>query len=183
MFWLVATWTAYPQALSNELGDFPLQRHIKLADGEIHRLEIGSVGVYLDGKLKASVKGRDGRFLSVHLLSETQDYWDENEDFYKNGSKGFWLLFGTSLATGMCGMPTYAVTHVDSKGNVRLSAESPSVCIGDWPSSIDFRFLTDSRCENGYPVWKLSNALQFNGCSFTWKEIRKAKTKLPKTKR
>ena len=160
--------------------DQPYRRHILLSDGEVHKLEIGTKGISIDGKLKASAKGPENKFQIVSPLAEYQEYWNDSGE---NGSNGIWFVFGTGMATGMCGMPTFAVAYVDSFGNVRLSAESPAACIGDWPSTIDFRFLADSKCENGYPVWKLSNALEFDGCSFSWKELRRTTRATPRRKK
>lgn len=152
-----------------------IRSHIVLADGDMHWFEIRSDGAYLDDKMRATVRGPEPKFSSLTPLLQQQEYWNVSDDFYKNGSNGLWFVFGASMATGICGIPTYAVAYIDSKGNVRMSGESPPACIGDWPSSIDFEVRISKTCPNGYPVWKLSNFLEFEGCGFTWKDISRPK--------
>ncbi len=152
-------------------------KKLQLSDKAFHDLEIKSEGVFLDKKNKGNLKevNSDIGFGSAYFISETYSYW-ELDDF-----NGYWLLFGTSTATGMCGMPTYAMIYVDGKGNVRVSKESPTVCIGDFPIKIEFNLNFDKRCDTR-PIWKISNSLEFDGCTFAWKEINQ-KTIVKKRKK
>lgn len=108
---LLAT-LAFAQSESKTL----LSRSIRLADGEFHKFEIRSAGVFLDDRLKAKTD-----FDSFYPIVETSEYWELGDEFFDNGSTGIWFLFGTRLATGICGMPNYAVVHLDSKGNIKAS--------------------------------------------------------------
>jgi hypothetical protein len=142
-------------------------KKLQLSDKAFHNLEIKTDGVFLDGKNKGNLKEiySEIGFGSAYFISETYSYW-ELEDF-----SGYWLLFGTSTASGMCGMPTYAMIYVEGKGNIRVSKQSPQVCIGDFPIKIEFNLSFDKQC-NTRPVWKISNSLEFDGCTFAWKEIK-----------
>jgi hypothetical protein len=81
------------------------------------------------------------------------------------------------MATGMCGIPRFAMIHIDSNGNIRVSKESPPACIGDFPILIEFKLSFDKQCGKR-PVWKISNSLEFDGCTFNWRDLQtKQKTK------
>lgn len=166
LFCLILSSTIYISA-QIEADEVLFSKAIILSDEKIHKLEIKSDGVYLDSNIKNK---SNNFFTTVTFLSETDEYWK-----YENS--GTWLLVGTDTATGMCGLPTYAMIFVDSYGNVRVSKESPSVCIGDFPFSINFKL--DSKVgqtiDDSIPIWIISNSLEFNGKTFLWKEIKVSK--------
>lgn len=132
--------TQVAQDVSGDLKDNPLQRQIVLADGALHKLEIGSKGVFLDGKLKASAKGQDSQFHTVTPLLESQEYWNTSEDYYENGSNGIWFVFGTVwqqvcvecrllqsptlIRKAMYASPPKALQRVWVTGRVRLIFDS-----------------------------------------------------------
>ena len=138
-----------------------LKRVVILPDNKFHELEIKRDGVYLDRIRK---NRSDGLFKTVTFLSETAEYWE-----YDNS--GYWLLLGTGMATGMCGIPYYAMIHIDSNGNIRVSKESPPACIGDYPILIEFKLGFDKQCDTR-PIWKISNSLEFDGCTFSWRDLQ-----------
>ena len=147
-----------------------LKRAVPLSDNKFHELNIKRDGVYLDRIRKNK---SDGLFKTVTFLSETAEYWE-----YDNS--GYWLLLGTGIATGMCGIPYYAMIHIDSNGNIRVSKESPPACIGDFPILIEFKLGFDKQCDIR-PTWKISNSLEFDGCTFNWRDLQiKQKTKTRK---
>jgi len=152
---------------------------IELADGEFHKLEIKDDGVYLDGRVKGKLKVSTGENISVAvLIMETPEYWNYPDS-------GFYYILGIEMATGMCGIPTYAAIHVDANGNVRVSNASPSACIGDFPISVEFKlnFKVGQTVGNGTPTWRLSTALEFNGQTFLWKDLQKpVKSKIKRKK-
>ncbi len=151
-----------PQSESTK--DVLLTRMIQLADGKFHKLEIKGDGVYLDEKVKGKLQGSTGESVSVAvLIMETSEYWNYPD-------LGFYYILGIEMATGMCGIPTYAAIHVDESGNIRVSKASPSACIGDFPISVEFKlnFKADVT-----PIWKLSTALEFDGRTFLWKDLQK----------
>lgn len=141
-----------------------LKRQISLSDNKFHELEIKRDGVYLDGFRKNK---SENLFVTVTFLSETAEYWELD-------NSGYWLLLGSDMATGMCGIPHYAMIHIDSNGNIRVSKESPPACIGDWPVLIEFKLSFDKQCDTR-PVWKISNSLEFDGCTFNWKDLQTKK--------
>ncbi len=145
-----------------------LTRLIQLADGEFHKLEIKSDGVYIDGTAKGRLKRSSTGFNLAVLIMETPEYWAVEDS-------GFYYLLGVDTATGMCGIPAYAAIYVDANGNVRVSDVSPNACIGDFPISIEFKLnvKVGERMDNATPIWKLSTALEFNGRTFLWKDLQK----------
>ena len=168
--------TCFVTFAQSEVNETLLTKQLQLADKNFHKLEIKSDGVYLDGKNKGNLKrlNEESGFGSTFFFSETADYWGISED------SGYWILVGTSMATGMCGIPTYAMIYVDGRGNVRVSKESPPACIGDFPIKIEFDLNFDKQCDR-HPIWKISNSLEFDGCTFSWKDLQiKTKTKTRK---
>lgn len=147
-----------------------LKRRISLSDKKFHELEIKNDGVYLDGIRK---NRSEGLFRIVTFVSETGEYWESDE--------GHWILLSTGMATGICGMPYYAIIYIDSDGNIRVSKESPPACIGDFPVSIEFKLSFDKQCDTR-PVWKISNSLEFDGCTFNWKDLQTKKKPVPRKK-
>lgn len=166
VFFLIVISTTYISA-QVESDETLFSKAIILSDAKTHKLEIKDDGVYLDGKIKNK---SDELFVTVTYLSETQEYWK-----YENS--GNWFLVGTDTATGMCGTPNYAMIFVDSYGNIRVLKKSPSVCIGDFPISINFKLdiKTGQRMDEASPIWNISNTLQFDGKLFGWKEIKAKK--------
>ncbi|MFN0141529.1 MAG: hypothetical protein ACKVQW_15765 [Pyrinomonadaceae bacterium] len=147
-----------------------LKRSIFLSDNKFHELEIKNDGIYLD---RVRRNRSDGLFRIVTFVSETGEYWESDE--------GHWILVSTGMATGICGMPYYAMIYIDSNGNIRVSKESPPACIGDFPILIEFKLSFDKQCDTR-PVWKISNSLEFDGCTFNWKDLQ-AKRKQPPRKK
>ncbi len=169
-FWILISVSAVFSQTEQTNGEVLLKRAVSLSDNKFHELKIKRDGIYLDGVRKTK---SDGLFLTVTFLSETAEYWE-----YDNS--GYWLLLGTDMATGMCGIPHYAMIHIDSGGNIRVSKVSPPACIGDFPILIEFKIRFDKQCHQR-PVWKISNSLEFDGCTFNWKDLQtKQKTKTKK---
>lgn len=135
---------------------------VRLEDGVFHELEIKTDGVYLDGEQKVATK-----FDEVWPISDTVDYWDYPEAFYKQSSTGHYYLFGTHTVNGVCGMSNYAIVNIQSSGVIRASSESPNDCMGDDPSKIQFSL--EYAGGNCHPTWKLSNRLEFDAFTFEWK--------------
>ena len=159
--------------------DVLLTRSIQLADGEFHKLEIKSDGVYIDGVAKGRLKRSSVGFNIAVLIMETPEYWAVEDS-------GFYYLLGVDTATGMCGIPAYAAIYVDANGNVRVSDVSPSACVGDFPSSVEFKLnvKVGERLDDATPIWKLSTALEFNGRTFLWRDLQKvAKPKATKRRK
>lgn len=156
--------------------DVLLTRTVQLADGKFHTLEIKSDGVYIDGTAKGKLRRSTTGFNTAVLIMETPEYWAVEDS-------GFYYLLGVDTATGMCGMPAYAAIYIDANGNIRVSDVSPSVCIGDFPVSVEFKLdaKVGEAMDNATPIWKLSTALEFNGRTFLWRDLRKPAK--PKAKR
>ena len=100
---------------------------IRLQDGQFHELAITTDGIYLDGKVKIAKT-----FDDIWPISDTIDYWNYPNSFYKVSSTGHYWLFGTHMVQGVCGMSNYAVVYVNPAGDLRV-AESPGACLGDSP--------------------------------------------------
>lgn len=139
---------------------------IRLSDGAFHELEIRANGVYLDGVRKAETS-----FDEVWPLTDTVDYWNYPDVYFKNSSTGHYYLFGTHTVMGVCGMSNYAVVHIDSQGKIQISENSPDVCMGDNPSEIRFSVnYVDGEC---HPTWNLAGRLEFDAFTFKWKDLTK----------
>jgi hypothetical protein len=137
---------------------------IRLQDQNFHEFSITTDGVYLDGK-KQVEKAYD----DVWPISDTADFWDYPDAFYKASSTGHYYLFGTHMIQGICGMSNYAMVYVDPLGTIRVSEDSPNACMGDNPSEIRFSLIYSKG--DRHPTWNLSGRLEFDAFTFKWKDL------------
>ncbi len=147
-----------------------ISQKIRLDEGQFHELEIKKSGVYLDGTKKLATA-----FDDIWPISDTIDYWNYPDAFYKVSSTGHFFLFGTHIVQGICGMSNYAIVWVTPSGAMRVSTESPGVCMGDNPSEIRFsvRYIKGG----AHPTWNLSGRLEFDAFTFAWKDLTKRRSR------
>lgn len=170
-FFVIAVLLVAPGLVARAQPPYELKiwNKIRLQDGEFHELAITKSGILIDGKVKVQKA-----FDDVWPISDTVDYWDYPDSFYKVSSTGHYWLFGTHMYQGICGMSNYAVVYVNPAGDVRV-AESPAACMGDDPSEIRF----DLKYWKGdcHPIWNLSGQLEFDAFTFRWSDLTKPKKK------